>query len=403
MQWHAPARTVGCLSPPKRSCPSAPTASTVWIDDNVYPHITDNILRWATWSTLCVFRRTSKSLIARVDTLMGEHIVLGCDTPPRMNITSPYGRIPGMRDRHYSDWSKPGKKRAKWELERSKKLLGHTRVVDIIGIGDISLVPIAKSLTEVRVLRVRPDHDNAQVYKSHFTAPKMVVFGDVGAPEIVLGDWRTVVPDTVDKLVVNIRYHPAQQGEVRFPIIVELFPPTVREVVVHITEPRWINALPPWDRERFQRARWNSISSSLAGMLQRTRRPEFKITIVGFRSLYPGWLGQQFESVTQLEPELLRSVEDSLRQNLPTHVTEAEEDGEGKEKSPFTEDPDAWPFPDVRTALRRITFTTREAYTETLDRDEHLLETAEVLESDTRGPPLKEKWPTRGIAGFIGM
>lgn len=332
---------------------------------------------------------------------------MACDTPPRMNITSPCGRIPGMRDRHYTDWAKPGKKRAKWELERSKRLLNHTRVVDIIGIGDLSLIPIARSLTSVRVLRVRPDHDNAQLYKSHVTAPKMVVFGDVGAPLTVLGEWRTVVPPMVEKLVVNIRYHPAQHGEAKFPIIVDLFPPSVPEVVVHIVEPRWVNALPPWDRERLQRERWNSLSSALAGMLLRTRCPNFTIRVVGFKSLYPGWVGQQFDSATQLEGQLVRSIEDSLRQKLPVQVADADGDedagGKAKAKGPFLEDPEAWPFPDVRTALRHVVFATREQYAATLDPHEHLLETAEVLETDTRNPPLKEKWPTRGIMGFIGM
>jgi hypothetical protein len=319
-----------------------------------------------------------------------------------MNITSPYGRIPGLRDRHYTDWAKPGKKRAKWELERSQRLLEHTRVVDLIGIGDTSLVPIARSLTGVRVLRIRPDHDNSQVYKSHVTAPKMVVFGDVGAPQAVLGDWRTVVPDDVVKLVVNIRYHPAQHGEARFPIIVEQFPPSLPEVVVHIVEPRWINALPPWDRERLQRERWSSISSSLAGMLLRTRRRDLRITVVGFRSLYPGWVGQHVDSVSQLEAQLLRSVEDSLRQKLPARIADADADAGAEGNTGLAEGPDAWPFPDVATAVQSIVFTTREWYAETLDPYEHMLETAEVLENDTRNPPLKERWPTRGIMGFIG-
>lgn len=376
-----------------------PPPASFWIDDNAYPHITDNVLRWATWPTLCAFRRASKAHLARVDALMGEHIVLACDTPPRMNVTSPYGRIPGLRDRHYMDWAKPGKKHAKWELDRSQQLLGHTRVVDLIGIGDMSFVPIARSLTGVRVLRIRPDHDNSQVYKSHATAPKMVVFGDVGAPQTVLGDWRTVVPDSVRKLVVNIRYHPAQHGEARFPVIVEQFPPLLPEVVVHIVEPRWINALPPWDRERLQRERWNSISSSLAGMLLRTRRHDLSITVVGFRSLYPGWVGQHVDSASHLEGRLLHSVEESLRRQR--HALLPAADAEGVQKTGHAEDADAWPFLDIATAVRSIVFTTREGYAATLDPYDHLLETAEVLESDTRNPPLKEKWPTRGIMGFI--
>ncbi|TXT07649.1 uncharacterized protein COLE_04573 [Cutaneotrichosporon oleaginosum] len=304
-----------------------------------------------------------------------------------MNITSPYGRVPGMRDRHYLDWSKPGKKRAKWELERSKQLMESTRVVDIIGTGDMSLVPISRSLNNVRVLRVRPDNDYVQVYKCHVTAPKMVVFGNVGAPQTVLGDWRTVVPDSVRKLIVNIRYHPVQHGQAQFPVIVELFPPSLPEVVVHIIEPTGISVLPPWDRDRLQRQRWNSISSSLAGILVRTRRRDFRITVVGFRSLYPGWVGQHVDSVSQLETQLLHSVEEDLHQRNPVHA--ADTDTDNADSAGVAEDKDAWPFSSVAAAMQCIVFATREEYASTLDPHEHMLETIEMLASDTRDPPLK--------------
>lgn len=322
-----------------------------------------------------------------------------------MNVTSPYGRIPGLRDRHYNDWSNPQKELAKCALKRSKELLKHTRVVDIIGTGDASLIPIARALTGVRVLRVRPDPFDKQLYTSPIPAPKkMVVFGDVGAPPLVVVQ-RTVVPAGVEKLVINVRYHPAQHSEARFPIVVDQFPPTVPVVVVQFVEPKWMNVLPPWERDQLQQRRWDSIASSVAGMLVRTRRPEFSVTIVGFQDLYPGWVGHQYPS-SLLEPQLLRSIEESLRRQLRANSAQREE-GEQADTEPAAEvadaDPSAWPFPDVRTALRRVMFATREQYAATLDREEHQLETAEVLESDTRNPPLREKWPTGGIMGFIGM
>ncbi|BEJ15369.1 hypothetical protein CspHIS471_0411360 [Cutaneotrichosporon sp. HIS471] len=381
-----------------------PPLPEFWIDDSVYPHITDNILRWSSWETLCAFRCTSRPHLARVDALMGEHVVLACDTPPRMNVTSPYGRIPGMRDRHYMDWAKPGGEGNRPALERSKQLMKHTRVVDLIGTGDLSLIPISNSLTGVRVLRVRPDKENIQVYKTRIMAAKTAVFGDVGASPVVFGDFRTVVPAGVNKLVINIRYHPAQDGEVRFPVIIELFPPDLPEVVVYIVEPRWINAHPPWDRERLQRQRWNSMSSSLAGMLLRTRRRDLRITIVGLRSVYPSWVGHHVDSVSQLEGQLLHNVETSLREELRGRRgrdADVEESWERHARDD-ADDPREWPFPDASTAVQNIVFSTREAYAATLDPYEHLLETAEVLESDKRDPPLREKWPTDEILGFVG-
>lgn len=197
----------------KRRPQAKGTAVKLYFDHQAFPTIVDNILRHASWSVLCAFRRTSKYYCDKADAILGEHVVLSTYQDSVMTVTSPYGLVPTLRNRHYTEWARPGGKKSIAALEKAKRTFAQTRVVDLIGSGDISLVPIATMLTNVKTLRVSRDWLDYVGYKVPIKAEKLVLFSHNGnydpyhrKPEIVVQQW-------VKKLVIKVKYHLADMRE----------------------------------------------------------------------------------------------------------------------------------------------------------------------------------------------
>lgn len=209
-------------------------ATKVPFDHHAYPTVLDCILQNAPWSVLSAFRATSKAFYARVNAIQGEHVILSTYNSPTMKVLSPGGRVPGLQHRHYTDWAQPGKKTMKASLERAKVILGKTRVVDLVGIGDLCLVPISKALLSVKTLRIRMDEQGCAVYRSAVKADTLVIFGHVGMPRTVNWSPHTVAEGWVKKLVVNVTYHHSEDQVHVFPVVWEPGEPCVLEHVVYI-------------------------------------------------------------------------------------------------------------------------------------------------------------------------
>lgn len=365
-------------------CPHTLYYDDAPLDQDAFPHLVDAILSACSPPALFAIRATSREFRNRVDRLLSHHIVITNPAVAAQTVSSPTTNALEVSPHCVS----------KRQLRGSYTLpidLSRTRVVDLVGVvggpsgaiplpipagnayknpREIYLDSLANQLVNVDTVRLRTDADGRSTSLCPFRPKTLVAFTQFAEPESSY--YPSIahvgpVPDTVERLVLNIAYEPGGWWLPRANIIMsDLAHKSSLTDVVVILNP---TARTPGCGRSYGEVisgQWMGMMSSIVNLMCSTL-PKVRYTLIGVEKLEPEWVG--------IEPDWYGSPPSStgffdFRKDTVVHLVIEAVEAELKRRHVWFDD-------ELDEAMARITFLTRSKYEASVGPAQFTAETVE--------------------------
>ena len=350
------------------------------LDHTLYPHIMDDIVRFSAPAALLRMRGTSREYKDKVDGVFASHIVISTSSTPSPSSSTSSSTSSSSSFLDVSPYMAP-RFRPPMDLRR-------TLIVDLVGpVGarvvayrcsggktgsELYLEYLASKLPNVDLVRLRSDAEGKGTSSCPIRTRSLVAFTQFSEPDSS-GYPSTAsvgpIPDTVERLVLNVGYEPRSWWLPRASLSVSdlVHHPNLSHVVV-ILSPR--NSSPGCGRaygECLGPAQWMGMMCSIVNLICYTV-PRVTFTLVGVDKLEAEWVG--IEPDWAGTPPSTHSSLFDFRTDTVVHLVQDAIAAELRRRHD-------WDFDEVDAVLEKIRFVSRARYEREITPRQFELETIE--------------------------